>query len=247
MAEEKQLSTLHVEVSSRSAESDSIYSKYLRGDIIKSDRLSDWQEDVESSCLERSIIVLFPTITFPFVLFSFHLLFIVEKCLIEISQRRGGIEAFVIIPLVPAALAESCVWRLDEDIKSVSSLLFVSSYLKHSLNEAKLSVCKIYKTLLASLNCVKSILISRFRTHRAKKEKGEGFCWDSWDFIGFLCRDFVFLESLAFIVWGRLSKRGCVSIVYGFWVAKLDFVPSFKTARTLKNINFVLFLRWHDT
>lgn len=109
MAVERQLSTLDVEVSSRSAESDSIYSKYLRGDIIKSDRLSDWQEDVESSCLERSIIVLFPTITFPFVLFSFHLLFIVEKCLIEISQRRGGIEASVIIPPSPAALAESCV------------------------------------------------------------------------------------------------------------------------------------------
>lgn len=79
MTVRRQLSALDAEVSSRSAESDSIYSKYLRGDIIKSDRLGDWQDDVESSYSERSIIVLFPTITFPFVLLSFHLLFIVEK------------------------------------------------------------------------------------------------------------------------------------------------------------------------
>lgn len=46
MAVEKHLSALSAEVSSRSAESDSIYSKYLHRDIIKNDRLSDWQEDV---------------------------------------------------------------------------------------------------------------------------------------------------------------------------------------------------------
>lgn len=109
---------------------------------------------------KSSIIVLFPTITF-IVLFllRYFPLFIGKVYYWKGSHHKRKILASVII----FSLNENKGTSDDEDIKSVSSLLS----LRHSSNEAKWSVCWIYKTFLPlALNFTKSILIPWFSTGR---------------------------------------------------------------------------------